>query len=254
CTRKSASSARRRKFSMERAGRSRKASSQSMLVISCSMRSTVRPLAYRPPTTAPMLVPAMASTGTRSSSSTLSTPTCAAPRAPPPDRTSPMRGRCAPLPAAGCCVHAEVVAGRNGRHSAMNLESGTRMEASRIVQYGKLPGMKQKIIYTLTDEAPALATWSLLPIIQAFARKADITVETRDISLAGRLLAAFPEFLAPAQRVNDDLAELGALATKPEANIIKLPNISASVPQLQEAIAELQAQGYALPDYPEQPD
>src|SRR5690606_16190094 len=128
------------------------------------------------------------------------------------------------------------------------------MEASRIVHYGKLPGMKQKIIYTLTDEAPALATWSLLPIIQAFARKADITVETRDISLAGRLLAAFPEFLAPAQRVNDDLAELGALATTPEATLIKLPNISAPVPQLQEAIAELQAQGYALPDYPEQPD
>jgi len=113
--------------------------------------------------------------------------------------------------------------------------------------------MTQKIIYTLTDEAPALATWSLLPIVQAFTRSAAITVETRDISLAGRVLAAFPEALAPGQRVNDDLAELGVLATKPEANIIKLPNISASVPQLQEAIAELQAQGYALPAYPDKP-
>jgi isocitrate dehydrogenase len=113
--------------------------------------------------------------------------------------------------------------------------------------------MKQKIIYTLTDEAPALATWSLLPIIQAFTRSAGIAVETRDISLAGRVLAAFPEVLAPAQRVNDDLAELGALAKTPEANIIKLPNISASVPQLVEAITELQQQGHAVPDYPEQP-
>jgi isocitrate dehydrogenase len=113
--------------------------------------------------------------------------------------------------------------------------------------------MKQKIIYTLTDEAPALATWSLLPIIQAFTRKAGITVETRDISLAGRVLAAFPDFLKPEQRVSDDLAELGELAKKPEANIIKLPNISASVPQLLEAIAELKSQGYALPDYPEKP-
>ncbi len=113
--------------------------------------------------------------------------------------------------------------------------------------------MKQKILYTLTDEAPALATWSLLPIVQAFTRAAGITVETRDISLAGRVLAAFPDALQPAQRVNDDLAELGELAKTPEANIIKLPNISASVPQLQEAIAELQSQGHALPDYPEKP-
>ncbi|HWL63663.1 MAG TPA: NADP-dependent isocitrate dehydrogenase [Steroidobacteraceae bacterium] len=113
--------------------------------------------------------------------------------------------------------------------------------------------MTQKIIYTLTDEAPALATWSLLPIIQAFTRSAGITVETRDISLAGRVLAAFPENLAPTQRVADDLAELGELAKTPDANIIKLPNISASVPQLLEAIAELKAQGYTLPDYPEKP-
>jgi isocitrate dehydrogenase len=113
--------------------------------------------------------------------------------------------------------------------------------------------MNQKIIYTLTDEAPALATYSLLPIIQAFTRAAGVAVETRDISLAGRILANFPDSLAPAQRVADDLAELGELAKTPEANIIKLPNISASVPQLLEAVRELQAQGYALPAYPEAP-
>ncbi|MFQ3670032.1 MAG: NADP-dependent isocitrate dehydrogenase [Verrucomicrobiia bacterium] len=107
------------------------------------------------------------------------------------------------------------------------------------------------IIYTQTDEAPALATYSLLPMVQAFARQAGITVETRDISLAGRILAAFADRLPPDQQVPDALAELGALTRKPEANIIKLPNISASVPQLKAAIAELQAQGYALPDYPE---
>jgi len=110
-----------------------------------------------------------------------------------------------------------------------------------------------KIIYTLTDEAPALATYSLLPLVQAFTRTASITVETRDISLAGRILANFPEGLAPAQRQNDDLAELGQLAKTPEANIIKLPNISASIPQLQAAIKELQSQGYRVPDYPESP-
>src|SRR3989442_925333 len=106
------------------------------------------------------------------------------------------------------------------------------------------------IIYTKTDEAPALATYSLLPIIQAFTKHSGIAVETRDISLAGRILANFPDYLTPEQRVGDALAELGALATKPEANIIKLPNISASVPQLKAAIAELQAHGYKLPDYP----
>ncbi|GAB3746273.1 NADP-dependent isocitrate dehydrogenase [Lysobacter olei] len=110
-----------------------------------------------------------------------------------------------------------------------------------------------KIIYTLTDEAPFLATQSLLPIVEAFAGTAGIAVETRDISLAGRILAQFPEHLKPSQRIADDLAELGQLATTPEANIIKLPNISASVPQLKAAIAELQQQGYALPDYPEEP-
>lgn len=110
-----------------------------------------------------------------------------------------------------------------------------------------------KILYTITDEAPMLATHSFLPIVQAFAAPAGITVETRDISLAGRILSNFPEVLSPEQRVNDDLAELGKLATTPEANIIKLPNISASVPQLKAAIKELQEKGYALPDFPENP-
>ncbi|MEO6569506.1 MAG: NADP-dependent isocitrate dehydrogenase [Opitutaceae bacterium] len=107
------------------------------------------------------------------------------------------------------------------------------------------------ILYTKTDEAPALATYSLLPIVQAFTKQAGIAVETRDISLAGRILAQFPDKLSEAQRVPDALAELGALTLKPEANIIKLPNISASVPQLKAAIAELQAKGYPLPDFPE---
>ena len=108
-------------------------------------------------------------------------------------------------------------------------------------------------LYTKTDEAPALATYSLLPIIQAFAKPTGIALETRDISLAGRILAQFPDFLPAHQQIPDYLAELGALTLLPEANIIKLPNISASVPQLKAAIAELQAKGYALPDYPENP-
>src|SRR5215216_5186166 len=107
------------------------------------------------------------------------------------------------------------------------------------------------ILYTKTDEAPALATYSLLPIVQAFTKQAGIAIETRDISLAGRILAQFPEKLSEAQRVPDALAELGALTLKPEANIIKLPNISASVPQLKAAIAELQSKGYPLPHFPE---
>ena len=110
-----------------------------------------------------------------------------------------------------------------------------------------------KIIYTKTDEAPALATYSLLPIIKAFTAPSDITIETRDISLAARILANFSEYLTEEQRVNDALAELGELAKLPEANIIKLPNISASIPQLLEAISELQAKGFKLPDYPEEP-
>ena len=110
-----------------------------------------------------------------------------------------------------------------------------------------------KIIYTETDEAPALATYSLLPIVQAFASVADVTVETRDISLAGRIIANFPDHLTDDQKMGDALAELGELAKTPEANIIKLPNISASIPQLNAAIRELQAHGYDVPDYPEEP-
>ncbi|UJP64959.1 NADP-dependent isocitrate dehydrogenase [Mongoliitalea daihaiensis] len=110
-----------------------------------------------------------------------------------------------------------------------------------------------KILYTLTDEAPALATYSFLPIVKAFTDSAEIKVETRDISLAGRLISQFPEFLQESQRINDDLTELGELAKTAEANIIKLPNISASIPQLKAAIKELQEQGYALPDYPDDP-
>lgn len=110
-----------------------------------------------------------------------------------------------------------------------------------------------KIIYTLTDEAPMLATYSFLPVIEAFAGTAGVDVETRDISLSGRIIAAFDDLLPEDQRIGDALAELGELATTPEANIIKLPNVSASVPQLKAAITELQAKGYALPDYPDEP-
>ncbi|WP_296252907.1 NADP-dependent isocitrate dehydrogenase [uncultured Stenotrophomonas sp.] len=110
-----------------------------------------------------------------------------------------------------------------------------------------------KIIYTLTDEAPFLATQSLLPIVDAFTATAGIAVETRDISLSGRILSQFPDFLKDEQKISDDLAELGELATKPEANIIKLPNVSASVPQLKAAIKELQDQGFILPNYPDAP-
>ncbi len=109
------------------------------------------------------------------------------------------------------------------------------------------------IIWTEIDEAPALATYSLLPIVQAFTKGTGVSVETRDISLAGRIIANFPENLTEAQRIPDYLAQLGALTLEPEANIIKLPNISASIPQLKEAIKELQEQGYKVPDYPESP-
>ncbi|CDZ93154.1 NADP-dependent isocitrate dehydrogenase [Pseudomonas saudiphocaensis] len=112
---------------------------------------------------------------------------------------------------------------------------------------------RSKIIYTFTDEAPALATYSLLPIVETFAASADIAVETSDISLAGRILASFADQLGADKQIEDDLAKLAVLATNPEANIIKLPNISASVPQLRNAIAELQAQGYNIPNYPEEP-
>ncbi|MFD5258038.1 NADP-dependent isocitrate dehydrogenase [Streptomyces bobili] len=109
------------------------------------------------------------------------------------------------------------------------------------------------IIYTHTDEAPALATYSFLPVVQAYASQAGVSVETRDISLSGRIIAVFPEYLTEDQRIADDLHELGELAKTPQANIVKLPNVSASIPQLKAAIAELQAQGYALPAYPDDP-
>ncbi|MCL4152876.1 UNVERIFIED_CONTAM: hypothetical protein GTU68_033481, partial [Idotea baltica] len=110
-----------------------------------------------------------------------------------------------------------------------------------------------RIIYTKTDEAPALATHSFLPIVKAFTNSSGIIIETKDISLGGRILANFSDFLNPDQQINDALAELGELVKKPEANIIKLPNISASTPQLKAAISELQQHGYAIPDYPDDP-
>src|SRR4051812_34430846 len=110
-----------------------------------------------------------------------------------------------------------------------------------------------KLIYTYTDEAPALATHSLLPIIEAFAGQAGVDIELRDISLAGRILAPFPDRLTEEQRVADALPELGELAKTPEANIIKLPNVSASIPQIKSAIKELQDAGYDIPDYPDDP-
>ena len=112
---------------------------------------------------------------------------------------------------------------------------------------------RHTIIYTHTDEAPALATRSLLPVVNAFTDVAGVEVELRDISLAGRVLATFPEALTPEQRVSDDLAELGELVNRPEANVIKLPNVSASIPQLKATIEELRSKGYALPDYPDEP-
>ncbi len=112
---------------------------------------------------------------------------------------------------------------------------------------------KAKIVWTKIDEAPALATYSLLPIVNAFTKAAGVVVETRDISLAGRILANFPDYLTEGQKIPDELAYLGELTQKPEANIIKLPNVSASIPQLKAAIAELQSQGYKLPEYPEEP-
>jgi isocitrate dehydrogenase len=121
------------------------------------------------------------------------------------------------------------------------------------IKTGNKMAEKSKIYYTLTDEAPMLATHSFLPIVKAFTRSADIEIEVPDISLAGRILSNFPEYLKDDQKIPDALAKLGELATKPEANIIKLPNISASVPQLEEAIAELQKQGFAVPNYPTEP-
>src|SRR5215204_6951151 len=108
-----------------------------------------------------------------------------------------------------------------------------------------------EIMWTKVDEAPALATYSLLPIVEAFVGAAGVSVKLKDISLAGRIIASFPEKLTPAQRINDELTELGELTLKPEANIIKLPNISASIPQLKAAIKELQGKGYDVPNYPD---
>src|SRR6201995_5502898 len=110
-----------------------------------------------------------------------------------------------------------------------------------------------EIEWTKVDEAPGLATYSLLPIVQSFVAQAGVTMKLKDISLTGRIIANFPDKLKPEQKINDELAELGKLAMKPEANIIKLPNISASIPQLKAAIKELQSKGYAVPDYPENP-
>src|SRR6056297_3538046 len=116
-----------------------------------------------------------------------------------------------------------------------------------------MPDNDTKIIYTLTDEAPLLATYSLLPVIKTFTAAAGIAVETCDISLAARILSAFPDFLDEDQKIPDNLAKLGALTQDPATNIIKLPNISASVPQLIEAISELQDKGFNLPNYPDSP-
>src|SRR6266705_5053141 len=116
-----------------------------------------------------------------------------------------------------------------------------------------MPTQASRILYTKTDEAPALATYSFLPIVKAFTKAAGVSVEMRDISLAGRIIAGFPEHLTAQQKQSDDLAELGGLAKAPEANIIKLPNISASIPQIKAAVKELQSQGYKVPDYPEDP-
>src|SRR5690606_24294311 len=121
------------------------------------------------------------------------------------------------------------------------------------ISYTETMSEHAKIHYTRTDEAPLLATYSFLPIVKAFTAPAGISVVEKDISLAGRILANFSEYLTEGQQTGDALAELGQLATTPEANIIKLPNISASIPQLKAAIAELQAKGYAVPDYPEEP-
>ena len=112
---------------------------------------------------------------------------------------------------------------------------------------------KPTIIYTLTDEAPALATASFLPVVKKFTAAADINIETKDISLSGRIIANFNDYLTEDQQQSDALAELGVLVKKAEANVIKLPNISASIPQLKAAIAELQADGYAVPNYPDEP-
>src|SRR4051794_28719559 len=144
------------------------------------------------------------------------------------------------------------------RHSSRSADSGILTSRHSPIQSSGVRRTMEAspsatIIYTHTDEAPLLATYSFLPIIQAYAAKAGVDVETRDISLAGRILANFADRLPEDQQVPDSLAELGDLAKTPEANIIKLPNVSASIPQLKAAIAELQEQGFELPDYPDNP-
>src|SRR6476661_4972015 len=124
-------------------------------------------------------------------------------------------------------------------------------QTSMATKGASMPNLE--IMWTKVDEAPALATYSLLPIVKAFVGAAGVSVTLKDISLAGRILATFPEKLTPAQRINDELTELGELTLRPEANIMKLPNISASIPQLKGAIKELQGKGYAVPDYPDNP-
>src|SRR5580704_1445120 len=124
-------------------------------------------------------------------------------------------------------------------------------QTSTATRGASMPNLE--IMWTKVDEAPALATYSLLPIVQAFVGTAGVSMKLKDISLTGRILANFPEKLTPAQRISDELAELGKLALRPEANIIKLPNISASVPQLKAAIKELRDKGYDVPDYPDNP-
>ncbi|OBX35759.1 isocitrate dehydrogenase [NADP] [Halomonas elongata] len=156
------------------------------------------------------------------------------------------------MPRCDCCAglfSPMVPVFQTSRASATDPVSCTAVFREIYANMSKTP----KIIYTLTDEAPALATRSLLPIIDAYTDSAGITVETRDISLAGRIISQFPDRLSDAQQLGDHLAELGELAKTPEANIIKLPNISASMPQLKAAIKELQGQGYPLPDYPDEP-
>src|SRR5499433_2065238 len=128
----------------------------------------------------------------------------------------------------------------------VSFRSGQTRTATKGASMSKL-----EIMWTKVDEAPALATYSLLPIVEAFVGAAGVSVKLKDISLAGRILATFPEKLTPAQRINDELTELGQLTLRPEANIIKLPNISASVPQLKAAIKELQDKGFDVPDYPD---
>src|SRR5262249_16315516 len=124
-------------------------------------------------------------------------------------------------------------------------------QTSTATRGASMPNLE--IMWTKVDEAPALATYSLLPIVEALVGAAGVSVKLKDISLAGRILATFPEKLTPAQRINDELTELGELTLRPEANIMKLPNISASIPQLKAAIKELQGKGYAVPDYPDNP-